>query len=64
MVLINRSPEPRPVYVSSDAGLPIGLGKHLFTTPLGIQTTLDADAGKLSPDESALLQHGDQLDGA
>jgi muramoyltetrapeptide carboxypeptidase len=35
--------------------LPMGHGDHLFTSPLGVQVTLDADARTLSFDEAALL---------
>jgi muramoyltetrapeptide carboxypeptidase len=36
-------------------GLPLGHGKHLLTTPLGTEVTLDADARTLTLDEPALV---------
>jgi muramoyltetrapeptide carboxypeptidase len=35
--------------------LPLGHGKHLATLPLGVEATLDADAGILTMDEPSLL---------
>jgi muramoyltetrapeptide carboxypeptidase len=35
-------------------GLPMGHGKYLATTPLGVEVTLDADARRLTIDEPAL----------
>jgi muramoyltetrapeptide carboxypeptidase len=34
--------------------LPLGHGKHLFTTPLGVNATVDADARRLTLNEGAL----------
>jgi muramoyltetrapeptide carboxypeptidase len=38
--------------------LPLGHGKHLATIPLGVQATVDADARRLTIDESALDEGG------
>ncbi|MGH2751519.1 MAG: S66 peptidase family protein [Actinomycetota bacterium] len=43
-----------PLGVPAIYGLPMGHGKHLATTPLGVKVTLDADARKLTIDEPAL----------
>jgi muramoyltetrapeptide carboxypeptidase len=34
--------------------LPLGHGRHLATVPLGVQTTLDADARTLTIEQSGL----------
>lgn len=44
-----------PLGVPAIYGLPLGHGKYLSTTPLGVRATLDADARRLTLDESALL---------
>jgi muramoyltetrapeptide carboxypeptidase len=36
-------------------GLPLGHGKHLVTTPLGVEVTLDASERSLTLDEAALV---------
>lgn len=43
-----------PLGVPCIYGLPMGHGKYLVTTPLGVEVTLDANNKKLSIDESAL----------
>ncbi|MGH3005050.1 MAG: S66 peptidase family protein [Gaiellaceae bacterium] len=44
----------QPLDVPTIYGLPLGHGKHLFTTPLGAGATLDADRQTLSITEPAL----------
>ncbi len=44
-----------PLGVPAIYGLPMGHGKYLSTTPLGVHATVDADARKLTLDEAALL---------
>ena len=43
-----------PLGVPTIYGLPMGHGKQLVSTPLGVEVTLDADARKLTIDEAAL----------
>jgi muramoyltetrapeptide carboxypeptidase len=43
-----------PLGVPTLYGLPMGHGKHLSTTPLGVTVTVDADARRVTVDESAL----------
>ena len=43
-----------PLGVPTIYGLPIGHGKYLVTTPLGVTATVDADERKLTIDEPAL----------
>jgi muramoyltetrapeptide carboxypeptidase len=38
-------------------GLPIGHGKHLFTTPFGARASLDAELGRLVIEEPALVSN-------
>ena len=45
-----------PLGVPALYGLPLGHGKYLSTTPLGISVTLDADGRSLSLDEPALAR--------
>ncbi|MDQ3767152.1 MAG: LD-carboxypeptidase [Actinomycetota bacterium] len=44
-----------PLGVPALYGLPMGHGKYLSTTPLGVRATVDADARRLTLDEAALL---------
>ena len=44
-----------PLRVPVLYGLPLGHGKHLVTTPLGTEVTLDADERTLTLDEPALV---------
>ncbi|MBA2513493.1 MAG: LD-carboxypeptidase, partial [Solirubrobacterales bacterium] len=44
-----------PLQIPAIYGLPMGHGKYLSTTPLGVRATVDADARRLSLDEAALL---------
>ena len=44
-----------PLGVPAIYGLPMGHGKHLSTTPLGVRATVDADARRLILDETAVL---------
>jgi muramoyltetrapeptide carboxypeptidase len=44
-----------PLDVPAIYGLPLGHGKHLTTTPLGVRVTLDADRRSLTIDEPALV---------
>lgn len=46
-----------PLQVPAIYGLPMGHGKYLSTTPLGVRATVDADARRLTLDEAALLPH-------
>jgi len=46
-----------PLEVPAIYGLPMGHGKYLSTTPLGVRATVDADARRLTLDEAALLPH-------
>ena len=46
-----------PLHVPVLYGLPLGHGKHLVTTPLGVAVTLDADERTLTLDEPALGAH-------
>jgi muramoyltetrapeptide carboxypeptidase LdcA involved in peptidoglycan recycling len=39
--------------------LPLGHGKHLATIPLGVTTTLDADARTLTLEGSGLTTEGE-----
>jgi muramoyltetrapeptide carboxypeptidase len=43
-----------PLGVPIVHNLPLGHGKHLWTLPLGVTATVDADARTLTIDESAL----------
>jgi muramoyltetrapeptide carboxypeptidase len=43
-----------PLGVPTIYGLPMGHGKQLLSTPLGVEVTLDADARTLTIDEAAL----------
>jgi muramoyltetrapeptide carboxypeptidase len=43
-----------PLGVPVIHNLPLGHGKHLVTTPLGVTATVDADARTLTIDEPAL----------
>lgn len=47
-----------PLGVPALYKLPLGHGKHLAALPLGVTTTLDADARKLTIDQAALLSPG------
>ena len=49
-----------PLGVPAIYGLPLGHGKHLVTTPLGVEVTLDADSRKLIIEESALEKQGEK----
>lgn len=46
-----------PLGVPCIYGLPMGHGKYLVTTPLGVEVTLDANDKKLSIDEPALEEN-------
>ncbi len=45
-----------PLGVPALYGLPLGHGKQLATTPLGVEVTLDADARALVVEEAALVE--------
>jgi muramoyltetrapeptide carboxypeptidase len=50
-----------PLGLPTIYGLPLGHGKHAFTIPLGVRSTLDADAQTLVIEEPALVPEPDRV---
>ena len=50
-----------PLGVPTIYGLPLGHGDYLFTVPLGVTATLDADERRLTIDEAALEKQMEKL---